>query len=71
MTGADEAQRFTPLHEDQSASSLFSIEPRKLALLEAESTLPGSIVENETRIQICPGLLLILKSSASEALSPQ
>jgi hypothetical protein len=41
VTGAAESQRFTSF---QNASPLFSVEPRKLALLDAESTLPGSII---------------------------
>jgi hypothetical protein len=44
LTCADDSQRFTPFQKDQSASPVFSVEPRKLALLETESTLPGSIV---------------------------
>ncbi|HKE60152.1 MAG TPA: hypothetical protein VKB46_25750 [Pyrinomonadaceae bacterium] len=40
VASADYAQRFAPF----SASPLFWVEPRKLALLEGESTLPGSIV---------------------------
>ena len=44
VTSADDSQRSTPFEKDQSASPLFSVEPRKLALLETESTLPGNIV---------------------------
>jgi hypothetical protein len=44
VTSADESQRFTQFQKGQSASPLFSVEHRKLSLLEAESTLPGSIV---------------------------
>lgn len=39
----------SPFQKDQSASPLFSVEPRKLALLETESTLPGSIVAFVTK----------------------
>ena len=49
LTSADDSQRFTPFQLDQSASRLFSVEPRKLALLEEESTLPGSIVAFVTK----------------------
>jgi hypothetical protein len=40
VTSADD----TRFQQRQSASPLFAVEHRKLALLEAESTLPGSIV---------------------------
>lgn len=49
VTSADDAQRFTPFQKNQSASPLFSVEPRKLALLETESTLAGSIVAFVTK----------------------
>ena len=44
VTSADESRRFTHFQKGQSTSPLFSVEQRKLALLEAESTLPGSVV---------------------------
>ena len=44
VTTASELQTFTRFREGQSASPLFSVEHRKLGLLDAESILPGSIV---------------------------
>lgn len=44
VISADESQRFTRFQKGQSASPLFAVEQRKLALLEAESTSPGSII---------------------------
>src|SRR5678815_5152323 len=44
VTSVDDSQRFTPFPKNQSASLLFSVKPRKLALLDSESTVPGSIV---------------------------
>jgi hypothetical protein len=44
VISADDSHKFRPFKKDQSASPLFSVESRKLALLETESTLPGSIV---------------------------
>ena len=44
VTSPDESQRLTGFQKGQSASPLFSVEHRKLVLLEAESTSPGSIV---------------------------
>ena len=44
VTTPDERQTFTRFQKGQSSSPLFSVEHRKLGLLDAESTLPGSIV---------------------------
>ena len=44
VTTADESHTFTRFQSGQSASTLFSVEHRQLGLLDAESTLPGSIV---------------------------
>lgn len=44
VTSADYSESLIRFQKGPSASPLFWVEPRRLALLEAESTLPGSIV---------------------------
>ena len=53
VTGADDS----PFQTDQHASPLFSVQPRKLALLESESTLPGSVVAFVTQAKAKLGVL--------------
>lgn len=44
VTTANESHTFPHLQKGQSTSPLFAVEHRKLALLEGEPTLPGSVV---------------------------